>query len=284
MRKWFSDQPLQAITVLGVVLYGSFRLDYFLFYGHFNVTPEEVGSTYASTLAQSLLGALLLVLTIGLPLAVVIGFYAVLVRQAASHTRRTLVERGARFVILCGVGVVVVATLTVEVLHNVNPQVFSFANGVDRVVVTLVAIVMSWGITGVIAPSSGKALEPPGEAIKKFLRPGLWTFGAMSTLCLLVLLPSLARLDAQAVEQGFSREAQLAGWLNLSWGADVAKVHWTDPHLGTGVGLDQDCVMYLGRSEGIVVLYEPRERRVLRVPHGAVIVTVRNDLERCDFE
>lgn len=284
MRKWLRDQPLQAMTMLGIVLYASFRLDYFLFYGHFNVTPEEVGWTYASTLAQSLLGALLLVFTIGLPLAVIIAFYAVLVRQAASVTRRTLVKRGWTFVILWGVGVVVVATVTVEALHDVAPQLFSFTRGVGRVVVTLVAIIMTWGMTGLTASSCGAPAETPMEAIRKFLRPGLWTFGAMSTLCLLVLLPSLARLDARAVEQGLSREAQLAGWLNLSWGADVAKVHWIDADVAAGVGLNQDCLMYLGRSEGIVVLYEPREQRVLRVPNVKVVVSVRNNADRCESE
>jgi hypothetical protein len=58
---WVGANPLPAVTLLGVVLYGVLRLSYLFFYLRLRTNPEEVGYGYTQILAQSATGGLLLV-------------------------------------------------------------------------------------------------------------------------------------------------------------------------------------------------------------------------------
>jgi hypothetical protein len=53
---------LPAISAVGVVLYGLFRIAYAFFYFPLRTTPEEVGYTYTRVIAESLVGAIELIL------------------------------------------------------------------------------------------------------------------------------------------------------------------------------------------------------------------------------
>lgn len=59
-----------------------------------------------------------------------------------------------------------------------------------------------------------------------------------------------------------------------SWGADAATITW----IGGGSPPDElaldSCFLYLGRGDGLVVLFDPRTRRSTRVPTGVVLVSV----------
>jgi hypothetical protein len=65
------DYALPGLTIVGVVLYGVFRLAYLFFYLKLRTTPEEVGYGYSRILAESVIGALELVILFFLPLLLV---------------------------------------------------------------------------------------------------------------------------------------------------------------------------------------------------------------------
>jgi hypothetical protein len=65
------DYALPGLTIMGVVLYGVFRLAYLFFYLKLRTTPEEVGYGYSRILAESVIGALELVMLFFLPLLLV---------------------------------------------------------------------------------------------------------------------------------------------------------------------------------------------------------------------
>ena len=58
----FIRDYLPAIGAVGLVLYGLFRLAYSFFYIRLRTTPEEVGYTYTRVIAESLVGAIELIL------------------------------------------------------------------------------------------------------------------------------------------------------------------------------------------------------------------------------
>jgi hypothetical protein len=65
------DYAVPGLTIIGVALYGMFRLAYLFFYLPLRTTPEEVGYGYSRILAESVIGALELVTLVFLPLLLI---------------------------------------------------------------------------------------------------------------------------------------------------------------------------------------------------------------------
>jgi hypothetical protein len=65
------DYAVPGLTIMGVALYGVFRLAYLFFYLPLRTTPEEVGYGYSRILAESVIGALELVTLVFLPLLLI---------------------------------------------------------------------------------------------------------------------------------------------------------------------------------------------------------------------
>lgn len=70
---WAKTNPLPALTILGVALYGLLRLPYSVYYGSLGASPEEVGLSYAETLARSTAGIAVAALALGVAAAVAAG-------------------------------------------------------------------------------------------------------------------------------------------------------------------------------------------------------------------
>src|SRR5262249_41771347 len=66
---------LPAIGVVGVVLYGLFRVAYLFFYLRLRATPEEVGYTYTRVVAESIVGAIELIVLCALAIAAGIAVF-----------------------------------------------------------------------------------------------------------------------------------------------------------------------------------------------------------------
>lgn len=73
LRAWIAGNPIPAVTLAGLMLYGSLRLANGIFFGRFGFQPEEVGLGYAETIA----GAIALLLFIGIG-RIIAGFLAVI--------------------------------------------------------------------------------------------------------------------------------------------------------------------------------------------------------------
>ena len=106
---------------------------------------------------------------------------------------------------------------------------------------------------------------------------------AIATLLVLTSVALQGWSDGRAVRDGQVRHATLEPGIPFSsWGADAATITW----IGSGsppaeLAVDP-CFLYLGRADGVVVLFDPRSRRSIRVPAGNVLVSVDgtvNDLE-----
>jgi hypothetical protein len=72
----FIRDYLPAISVVGLVLYGLFRLAYSFFYIQLRTTPEEVGYNYTRIIAESIVGAIELILICAVLIAVVAAVLA----------------------------------------------------------------------------------------------------------------------------------------------------------------------------------------------------------------
>ena len=59
--RWLVNNPLVALTIIGLLLYATFAIPATFFYGRLGTTPSEVGYTYATILSGSTLGALIIV-------------------------------------------------------------------------------------------------------------------------------------------------------------------------------------------------------------------------------
>jgi hypothetical protein len=59
---WVINNPLVALTILGLLLYAAFAIPATVFYARLGTTPSEVGYTYATVLSGSTLGALAIAL------------------------------------------------------------------------------------------------------------------------------------------------------------------------------------------------------------------------------
>jgi hypothetical protein len=115
-------------------------------------------------------------------------------------------------------------------------------------------------------------------AIKRVARR--WKAGAAAVIVLsvavvFVVATLLAPVAARLVEQGKAYH----DW-TVPWRADPATVRWLhQPQAGDP--LSGPCVMYLGQANGIVVLYDVRSRRVVRVPSGDVVVLIETSADSC---
>lgn len=83
----FVKDYLPAIGAVGILLYGLFRLAYVFFYVRLRTTPEEVGYTYTRVIAESVAGAVELILICALLIAAGTAVYT-LARVAAPALRK----------------------------------------------------------------------------------------------------------------------------------------------------------------------------------------------------
>jgi hypothetical protein len=72
LRAWIAGNPIPAVTLAGLMLYGSLRLASGIFYGRLGFRPEEVGLGYAETIAGTI--GVLVVLAVA---RIIGGFIAV---------------------------------------------------------------------------------------------------------------------------------------------------------------------------------------------------------------
>lgn len=120
----------------------------------------------------------------------------------------------------------------------------------------------------------------------KALRRGWWPRTALrtaaaSTLLVLVGLPILAWNAGADAAQGFTvRNVYLLGTTRLpilAVQAVPARITWVVPVSGSAASMgDRQCLLYLGRSAGVVVFFDVSTRESVRVPSDGVAVSLQN--------
>jgi hypothetical protein len=162
---WAIENPLSALTGLGLVLYGFLRLIYARFYSPLGVKPEEVGLGYAETLSQSvgllLYSAimffliLLLVCLLLFNVFLVVGFIGLIVSGIRDDWRMVAVP-------LALVGLFVIYVMLPEAI-------------VRGMFIAGVAVIAIWLIVGgmrnIIGRSAGATLPVARRAIRRTSNP-----------------------------------------------------------------------------------------------------------------
>jgi hypothetical protein len=93
----------------------------------------------------------------------------------------------------------------------------------------------------------------------------------------IVLQDSVA--DRSAMKDGRKPGSVIPGLLN-PWGGEIATLAWSNEE-PPGFGDLPSCALYLGEAESTAVVYDPEEKRVLRIPTSTLIVTTRPEDDSC---
>jgi hypothetical protein len=133
------------------------------------------------------------------------------------------------------------------------------------------------GVASVIALFRRPALRR--RAFSEATRPGL-AVGLM-VLTFAAGLVGAMQDGITALREG-RRPSNLLVGVPPPWYAETAQVTWTTGKLPAGLEVPA-CLLYLGQSDGKVVLYDRRERfrRTLVLPAGAVAIAVTHRRAQC---
>ncbi len=270
LRGWANREPLQAATLAGTLVYGSFRLDYFVFYGSFGVTPEEVGHGYVSTLARALVGGLFVFVCIFAVMFVIAAFLGGLWAVTISMFKRRGRRAAMAFPLVLAAGFVSAWFF----LPHFQPTSESGRIAGSIFFAGTLWILCSMMFKDVVADWNPRQV---GSGVRRLMVP---VSVATALVVFFVLMPLAASQDARAVRAGYARHAQFAGFLSLPWGGDIVYVEWAEASPPSAV--EDECLMYLGRSPGVVVLWDPIDDEVHRLPEAKVLLTSPDDEEICE--
>jgi hypothetical protein len=277
---WVIASPLTALTVAGLVLYGSLRLDYSLFYSRFGLRPEDVGLGYAEILSQSVVGLVIYVL---LYFAMLLYF-----NREIDFARTMLRMLFRRTVFIPALVAAILVFVSVRFLRLAATTVASILLGV--MVASIVPDLMRRELRKPQArasPAPESKLEASGDhvaivdppvrrAVFRIILP-------VAAVFVLVLTPIEAVEDAGYVLKGQPRHQTLLGLPLLSWGADPASILSVAGPLPTDLQqVTMDCLMYLGQANGISLLYDVHSRQTVRIPSTSVVITVRPNQSSCE--
>jgi hypothetical protein len=265
--------PLPALTIIGVCLFGIVRVGYAIFYGHFGATPEEAGLGYKETIAQSALVLLVLILLI-----------------AFAFLTLTVI----------GVAYIVISFTAPEVLRQIGELI---PGGPEETLAwrlvrrrASVRARPPWGdlwrdvYTGLIWLTSPGW---PSRLLKILVKP-VWLARLIpvATLIAIAVIFYLLATDASSAARHARsghpvHPRSLFGIPFLLRRAETATIYptggRTSEELGIGSG---DCVLYLGSSSDTKLLYDYnrmlKKGRTLRIPATSVVVQVPATTSRCD--
>jgi hypothetical protein len=211
---WALANPIAALTLTGLVVYGFLRLSASLFYGRLGVTPEEVGLGYVQTLAQSFLG-----------LIVVALYY----------------------------------TLTVYLLPV-------FVSSLRSLLAFMGRLLPNRGIGQKLRAVRG----PWRERVRHRWKAATGELASDVAGFLLVTLLLVTWFNGGEARNG---EPSPFGFAGVFWRAEAARLFLPERVPGLPVESGQ-CVLYLGASGGVAVVFDPRNQTAYRIPSNqAVIVT-----------
>lgn len=308
-----AEQLANARTVLalfGFVLYAVLRIAYGQFYEPFGLSPDDLGLGYLEVLAQSAIGALVLLALFTLLVTFGVAIYVETVARMIDDLRSPI-GRARRFVAGRGrsrpapapapappadgaqderepagadhdlvIGTIVFVSLAVLALLEWLTDLPAWEYGFPAVLIA--------GMTAAIGVLTvrGAARIRRGLAGELTLRgrPAVhWWRRGLALAALAIVLQAGATLitgangDADAVREGRAVHSTFLGVRLTSWGAEAATLVWTadtiDPALRP---LAQACLMYLGQSDGTLFVYSPHTtgRATYRLPASMAAVRI----------
>jgi hypothetical protein len=222
--------------VLAAVAYAVLRTASDAFYGPLGLSPEEAGLDQAQLLARAV-GTLLLPLFFAAPFAIVaLELYG-----------------------LSAIG---------EIGSFSRPA--QWIGGVVFAASVLLAVTIAEGFfVGVVVVLCAMGIPKARRSVAGHLPIALIASGLLIVLYL-GLLAAAAILNREAVKDGDGLSA--IDRLYAPWDASVATVRWIGGSPEPPTTKDLPCAMYLGTVDGAVLLYDPRDETLMRIPADKVNV------------
>jgi hypothetical protein len=256
---WATDART-VLAALGIVLYAVLRIAYSVFYHKFGLTPDDLGLSYLDLLIQSAVGTVILLMAIFVVTAAAVAVYAGIVtdqyakQEGESHPTKPWVDRAV------ALGTVALLVLALYGAYVVDSPALYIPAFLLLTVHTLIA-----GIKRIKSELTGKRHTR--------WRMALGTI-ALATLGLAIFsLLVRAERDATRVQLGHASSFTVLGFQITTWGAEEATVSWTSNQVAADLmPLADQCLMYLGQSNGTAFLYLARTHEVFRVPTAIVVV------------
>jgi hypothetical protein len=167
----------------------------------------------------------------------------------------------------------------------------TYADTLVRAVAALPVLVLAWAFFFVLFTAFSVAWagvaagwrqrnkpdrEPPLVAERDYRRR-LAAYGLGTVIFALFLAwPELSRDLAGEVKDGEAVTPGFLSWTNpLGLRAQPARIIWLEGSPPTGLeGLAGEPLLYLGQASGMLVLFNPATDQALRVPSGAVVLSV----------
>jgi hypothetical protein len=288
LKTWVTTNVLPMLTVLGVALYVVLRLPYAVYYGTLGAAPEDVGLGYVETLARSAVGVAAIVV---IPSVVTAGMiYFVVATALYVRTFRAMAAHGM---------------LVVRKVSKLDDVAYE-ADRTKRRAVLLAVFrdLTAEEIDAQIArldefrslhrlPERTRGQEARRRALKREIskhgdalftktirndagrvarRFGRWLLAVLLVLTL-VALPFVAFADAQAV-RGCNRSMLGAFGLFAIRGDPASLSRLGDDGTARPV-FEGRRLVYLGRNDDEIVLYDCGSGHTLRLPPDGLAVAAR---------
>jgi hypothetical protein len=268
---WVFDHYVAAAGLAVAAASALYGLAYADFYGELNTTPERVGLSTSQILLHSATGGLALTVLIWLGLFLVFLPF-VPIRddpQAANETGSTAAFTG--YCIMC---LISIAALIWLVISLEAPLWMASAVGVQIIIVAEESA--SFGRKGFHLTVKPKPMD---FGLERFLvlTVVVLPLAILATGVLTVVHADQLGEDARNGEA--VRDPHILEMPFLGVRAEPAMISWN----GTA-GRDPDipeCALYLGASDGQVILYDPRSAATIELPSGAIHLHLRRYRSSC---
>jgi hypothetical protein len=253
--QWLSNIPA-LLTAIGLVLYGMLNMAYSLFYGRLGVNPEDVGLGYAATISRS---TGFVVIAVSLSAAVFLpAIWTSIENREWRKARRERAEanRTAAQILIEGHG-------GLEALKDAAKSGDSGAS-----------MVLETARRHMEAAQEAEGSTVPFQRSKRISL--IFAISAI-LLVLMPLAPLLALPRADAVQHGRDvPPVKVLGVTVLAIGASHASVQATGkPSDTTAINaLSARQLLYLGRTDGTLVLYDSQSDQAIYIPASLVILRV----------
>lgn len=241
------------LSLSGAVTYVVVRVAETRFYMRFGVQPEEVGLTYAETLARSATTVVAEILVCSL----VFGLFGLVLLYRDRPQLRPLVV--VLFVVWTGFA-----------------AYWTIADPPDSLVAALLGLfpfVVGW---------CALATEVPKQA----LQPTTWRRIRIAGVVAPVLGAALvlvltAESESNAVAQGNGFESETLGVPNGTWSSEAVTLWSSDQRVAARLAR-YGCVMYLGKNDGTAVAYDPETHSTIRFRTDSVVLESHPDYPVCE--
>jgi hypothetical protein len=259
----------QWATGLLAVVFAAERFATSVFYAQFGASPEDVGIGIGQSLIEGVV--LFVVLVVGANVLVLLPWMTAMVRTwfdvqrsaarlitaAREHPRRLFVY------VVFGAACFVAAVSS-----------FLFISRVNRWLWSIGFVLTIWAIMRLAAQLESPFAEIPDQPsvpvdeIRRHARRLVVAMGTLLTLVFLLAPSYWAIRDAHSVGAGHS----VSGFPSAAWRAQRAQVTWLrQPAPMNDVA--SHCLMYLGQSAGVTILFDVTDHETLRLPTAEIAVT-----------